>query len=273
MIGESFLDYFHFDSKFFRTLVPLLFKPGQLTLEYMKGKRKSYVEPFRLFLVVSVIYFLLLPLSGGSTHDQPKPAATGSAKTLKKSPDFDPNNSSLNGKSLTGRGQDSIRKEIDSVGLQRFVDKNFAKDGWAVKLLMRQAYKIVMYSGQSFYTVLEHTASKMIFLLIPVFALLLKLVYRKSRRLYYEHLIFSLHIHAFVFLLLIAGLLIGFLIPVDLWILITISLIYLFFALKRNYGKRSGRSFGKLSILILLYFIIALPVFFMILVVVSFFLV
>jgi len=61
LIGNSFLDYFHFDSKFFRTILPLLYKPGWLTLEYMRGKRKSFVEPFRLFLVISVIYFLLLP--------------------------------------------------------------------------------------------------------------------------------------------------------------------------------------------------------------------
>jgi len=54
LIGDSFLDYFHFDSKFFRTILPLLFKPGWLTLEYMKGRRKSYVEPFKLFLVISV---------------------------------------------------------------------------------------------------------------------------------------------------------------------------------------------------------------------------
>jgi len=70
MIGESFLDYFHFDSKFFKTIFPLIFKPGKLTLEYMKGKRKTYVEPFRLFLVISIIYFLLLPLSRETKNDQ-----------------------------------------------------------------------------------------------------------------------------------------------------------------------------------------------------------
>jgi len=70
LIGESFLDYFHFDSKFFRTIVPLVLKPGKLSLEFMKGKRKSYVEPFRLFLVISIIYFLLLPFS--KENDEPR---------------------------------------------------------------------------------------------------------------------------------------------------------------------------------------------------------
>jgi hypothetical protein len=138
---------------------------------------------------------------------------------------------------------------------------------------MKQSLKLLIYSGESFTTVLEHTASKMIFLLIPFFAMLLKLFSLRSKRLYYEHLIFSLHIHAFVFTLLVIVFLIEFLVPVRMTIIIVISLVYLFFALKRNYGFSTGKSLRKLFLIMLFYCIIALPVFFILLILVAVFMV
>ncbi len=273
MIGESFLDYFHFDSKFFKTIFPLIFKPGKLTLEYMKGKRKTYVEPFRLFLVISIIYFLLLPLSRETKNDQDQVNKTYPSNIQRKASDSKPYKFTLKGIPVSMAGRDSIRREIDSAGLKKYVDKNYANENWAEKLMMRQAFKILIYSQQSFSTVLEHTASKMIFLLIPVFALLLKLLYFRSKRLYYEHLIFSLHTHAFVFLLMIAILIIEFIVPVKMVILITISLVYLFFAIKRNYTETIGKTLRKFFLLILFYCIIGLPIFYLLLILVSIFLV
>lgn len=273
IIGESFLDYFHFDSKLFRTLRPLIFKPGQLTMEFMTGKRKSFVEPFKLFLVISVIYFLLLPLNKESA---PEPEFSGnSGNSHLRVNTGKPNNITytLQGISLSSEGQDTIRKEVDTIGMKRYIDKHFAKSGWGSKLFIKQVLKIMLYSGQSFKSVLEHTASKMIFLLIPVFALLLKLCYLRSKRLYFEHLIFSLHIHAFVFFLLFIALLIEFLVPVKMIILILIFLLYLYFALKRNYQEPVGKTLWKLFQVVLLYCIIALPVFFFLLILVSVFLV
>lgn len=55
VIGE----YITFDSKIFRSIKPLLFKPGFLTTEYIAGKRASYLLPSRMYLVVAVIFFFL----------------------------------------------------------------------------------------------------------------------------------------------------------------------------------------------------------------------
>jgi len=62
-IGHSIGHYFHFDSKFFHTLVPLLTKPGQITLDYLAGKRARYIHPVSLYIFVSIIYFLIVPHS------------------------------------------------------------------------------------------------------------------------------------------------------------------------------------------------------------------
>jgi hypothetical protein len=59
-------DYFTFDSKIIRSLQPLITKPGFLTLEYLKGKRADYIAPLRMFIFLSIIFFLLLGFSNPS---------------------------------------------------------------------------------------------------------------------------------------------------------------------------------------------------------------
>jgi len=60
-IGHSIAHYFHFESKFWQTLVPLLTKPGQLTLDYLAGKRARYIHPVSLYIFISIVYFLIVP--------------------------------------------------------------------------------------------------------------------------------------------------------------------------------------------------------------------
>lgn len=51
---------FNIDSRIFRTLGPLYFRPGYLTNEYFAGRRVRYVTPFRLYFFLSVAAFLLM---------------------------------------------------------------------------------------------------------------------------------------------------------------------------------------------------------------------
>jgi hypothetical protein len=60
-IGHSIAHYFHFDSKFFQTMSPLLTKPGTVTLDYIAGKRARYINPVNLYIFVSIVYFLIVP--------------------------------------------------------------------------------------------------------------------------------------------------------------------------------------------------------------------
>jgi hypothetical protein len=74
LIAKSFGDFFHFDSKFIHTLIPLLFKPGKLTVEFMQGRRAKYFQPFKMFLFISVFYFILagFGLNHFNNNDQSK---------------------------------------------------------------------------------------------------------------------------------------------------------------------------------------------------------
>ena len=52
-------DIFHFDGKFFETLIPLFFKPGVVAREYTSGKRIKFLDPIRMYLFTSAVFFLI----------------------------------------------------------------------------------------------------------------------------------------------------------------------------------------------------------------------
>ncbi len=66
-VFTSFLgDYFAYDSKLSLSIKPLLFNPGFLSLQYMKGVRVRYISPLRLYIFISILFFILLNWSGNS---------------------------------------------------------------------------------------------------------------------------------------------------------------------------------------------------------------
>ena len=58
LLRDLFGDLTEFDSRIWRTLIPLAFRPGMLTAEYLRGRRTHYTPPFRMYLVLSVVFFL-----------------------------------------------------------------------------------------------------------------------------------------------------------------------------------------------------------------------
>lgn len=62
-IHEIFNGFFSFDAKFWNTIIPLLIKPGKVSKDYMQGKRHRYSNPFRFYLTVSILFFLILGMS------------------------------------------------------------------------------------------------------------------------------------------------------------------------------------------------------------------
>lgn len=72
LIEEAIESLLHLDGKLFRTLPNLVRRPGQLTREYLDGKRASQVAPFRMFLVILLIAFFVghaASKAGGEKHD------------------------------------------------------------------------------------------------------------------------------------------------------------------------------------------------------------
>src|SRR5277367_4780214 len=59
LVHEMLEGITHSDSRLWRTLTTLWFKPGKLTEEFVAGRRVAYLPPFRLYLILSIIFFLL----------------------------------------------------------------------------------------------------------------------------------------------------------------------------------------------------------------------
>ena len=59
LLRDAFGDMFELDSRLWRTLVPLLVRPGLLTKDYLEGRRARYMPPFRMYLVLSLLFFVV----------------------------------------------------------------------------------------------------------------------------------------------------------------------------------------------------------------------
>ncbi|MDX1454088.1 MAG: DUF4286 family protein [Gammaproteobacteria bacterium] len=59
LLSDFFGDLINFDSRFFKTMVPLLFRPGYLTAEYIRGRRQTYFPPVRLYIFISIVFFFV----------------------------------------------------------------------------------------------------------------------------------------------------------------------------------------------------------------------
>src|SRR5690606_2025869 len=66
-LGELVYDFvgdtFNYDSRFFRTLWPLLFRPGVLTAEYLRGRRQLFLPPVRMYIFISLVFFFTAALA------------------------------------------------------------------------------------------------------------------------------------------------------------------------------------------------------------------
>lgn len=68
-LNNLFSGLFSYDSRFWRTFIPLLLKPGKVSKEYIEGRRVRFVNPFQMYLNVSIVFFLLLGITNKLDND------------------------------------------------------------------------------------------------------------------------------------------------------------------------------------------------------------
>jgi hypothetical protein len=115
---SGFLSY---DSQFWTTFIPLLIKPGKVAKEYIQGKRAKYVNPFQLYLQVSIIFFLILGISMKfDSIKNPVNNITTTKKTLDSLSKLNPQQRDSIKASLKNNIAES--KQIDSANTKVFAD-------------------------------------------------------------------------------------------------------------------------------------------------------
>jgi hypothetical protein len=225
-------DTFHLDSNLSRSVWALLRRPGALTLAYLAGQRSAYVRPFRLYLTASFLYFLaltLVPVSRELVEVKSEQGASGAMK-VSVGPELA---EFSQGPEVGAPSRPLLHEDTE---FKRRLNRFVANGPEAAREQAIQA--------------MARTMPKAMFVLVPVFALLLRLLYRKSGRFYAEHFLFALHFHAFAFLALAAGLVLMWLVGLGRVPVMQLLLVgYLFLALRRVHGEPRVRTALKTAVL------------------------
>ena len=229
------------ESRLFRSLRDLFFRPGALTQSYLAGKRASRLPPVRLYLIASLVFFFLFSLAPPDVsntnvyvgdqiigREAPDPEADGNITLLQSKP----------GGLLNGYIEPFLEAQRE---------KFLAADP-------QQLINLV-------YEALGRMLPRTLILFLPLVALMLKLLYLRSGRLYYDHFIFALHSQSFFFAFLslswIARL------PALLWLLlfVLVAPVYLAVGLRRVYGQGWFKTALKSGALVVAYLVVSLLVF------------
>lgn len=303
-LAEIFLDI---DARLYRTVRPLLVRPGHLTRSYNAGQRQRYLHPLRLYVFSSLIFFLMLTYlgtgpSGGSESARPPaapadttvqgqpadttagpggPAAPDTAQDRPDTTAQPPRTEAPRGgrgetpRNETQRGdtqRPSARGETATGGggllggfFRSYAEGFQQEDGpsssarspvldFAARLAAGESGAV-----QSFYSNL----SRAMFVLLPVFAVLLLLLFPQPDTYYIAHLILALHVHTFGFLILTVSILVAALVPGGLGQgvqsgLGAATLVYLFVGLRRVYEETWPRTLLKGTLLVGAYAVLLL---------------
>ncbi len=282
LLRDAVGDLFELDSRLWRSLKPLLFRPGLLTSDYLAGRRARYMPPFRMYLVLSIIFFLVWGLDSDEFRITPGDEAGTQAISERlgvleelQQQDPDPERHKqiaklkaamamldrvdgadqpvehgmrivLDGGSIeTEAGSDGMdavsgaspyadgadeaqTKSIDTAGPAESTepaaevaetDNEKSNQGWKCDKLefdlgwgwlnqqigeqkiQAACRKMEQDEGESFGKAMLDNLPAMMFLFLPLLALALKVLYVGSGRYYVEHLLFTVHYHAFFFLI------------------------------------------------------------------------
>ena len=230
LVADAFGDLFEIDSRLWKTLIPLLVRPGQLTRDYLQGRRARYMPPFRMYLVLSVLFFLVAffdPHRQLSLFLEPQPETPASLDIT------------INGDNA------AVHCDFSDLDTQGWPD-------WIKHRLTRQRLtdmceRAQVGGGRALADKLLDEVPTALIVLLPLMAFVLKLLYPLAKRYYVEHLLFFVHFHSFFFLLLTLQVLFARLamllaIPDPIRVLAIVAAsfyvpVYLFVAMRRVYGQ------------------------------------
>ncbi len=273
LVSESLETFFSIDGRIAKTLPDLMLKPGRMTRHYLDGQRARFIPPFRLYVLASLIFFVLMPLVTGRGFD----IGTGQAGSIAEAR-ADVERAYAEGEMSEADYQEALQglDQLDALwagGIPGLVPTPPATDDageeapaappdpeWA-GFMPKEALDSVRAAGEAgdrdaaqFAEVMDNPdrlarqtqewIPRLMFVLLPVYALLLALVYLWRRQfLFFDHLIVSLHFHSALFFAMSVGFLASLLVGIG-WVvlaLIVYSNWYLYRLNRVVYG-RSGYS-------------------------------
>jgi len=289
LISDAFGDLFELDSRLWQTLVPLLIRPGRLTHDYLQGRRARYMPPFRMYLVLSVLFFVVAffdPNDELGLLFEPEPettAAEAAAETTDAAEQAQEVIDELTEQGIITEDELPTELKIDEGGIRFTFDEDGsgtendcdvdASDleelpGWlarrlTVERLQRVCERTRLDDGEVLKDNVVDNIPAALIVLLPLMAFVLKALYPLSKRYYVEHLLFFVHFHAFFFLMLTLQILfirlctrLGIPEAIPILTIVVTSFyiaIYLFVAMRRVYSQGRIITFLKYIALVIAY--------------------
>jgi hypothetical protein len=239
-----------FDTRVFKTLKAELFKPWQITMDYIAGRRVRYMPPFRMYVFISIIFFLLLgSYTGKQLKEAQKKHTNEFLKIDLKSGEMNTGVKANATVSSTSPSADSLKQDLsENNNIEINADK-----------ATKDRIKAIKDNPELYISKFYNYLSWSLFLLMPFYALLTWLFFRRSESHYLGHFIFSICQHTFIFIILGILLIITMIFPhktasPETWLLFTIP-VYAITGMKKITGRKwISVSIKMLAIWILYFF-------------------
>lgn len=191
LVTDFFANYFSLDSRFGRSIKPFFLQPGHLTKEFMEGKRVKYANPIRLYLVISLFHFFFFNLNIEQSNDPDKGILTA-AKSEDSNGSSDRiisfNESDFTESDLADTSENFLIPDSKWLTIQEMVrdqqndftvkdiEDSIQNDAnpFFKRYLVRQGIKLFKSDIQSINMYLIQNIPLMMFIMLPIYALLLK---------------------------------------------------------------------------------------------------
>jgi hypothetical protein len=226
---DSFLSW---DSKFFATIGWLIARPWHLTTEFLAGRRVRYVHPLRVYLLASILFFFVVNYWAKSIHADPSKLSAEDRAEIAADPDIPPAVKAKIQRALDAKGLTQPEAQMSpspeatvapqpsaiaspplpsaspspsgDYGPMMQFDKP-PSDPFEKWLEQRAKEKMGEHGSKMalFIATLFSNLPYMMLCCIPLFALVLKVLYVRKRVFYIDHLVYALHIHSFAYLAII----------------------------------------------------------------------
>ena len=211
LTNEFVGDVFQWDSRMVRSVMPFLVLPGNLTRAYMRGRRQQYVSPLRLYLVLSIVFFVVLAFSDraifGFTMSEGR-------NLLEDFPELSERLDAVDEEHLGYNQNVQIALFIDPdemaaippVPIDEVADWFEERMGGLDLMLglrpLLVGFNMAVEDPRVLNNVLNDWVPRLMVVMVPFFALIMSALYVRRRVYFVDHLVFSLHYHSFLFAIL-----------------------------------------------------------------------
>jgi hypothetical protein len=271
LIVHFFNDVTHFDGKFFSSMKLLLFRPGFLSSEYVKGRRKKYLDPIRMYLFISAAFFFLL-------YSVSKPQQKVSMRDVREMRYIDSlrkAEATIDGFQFQIINDEHLSKDVSILNTRDQIkhgERHYdsaqrslpasERDSWLKNQINKRMTGVYQTYDANPYNFVPNaidifwkSLSKIFFISLPIFAFYLFLLFIRRRKqwTYVSHAIFSLHYYCVSFIFLLAIVLAWEIsysaLAITAAVVVTGLLVYLFIAMLRYYRQHWAKTLLKFFLL------------------------